>query len=137
MTVRHEHLDLPFSPEAGRAARSLVRECAAGMSPSAIADAELLVSEVVTNAVQHGAPDVGATVVIEPGELTVLITDGDSRTPTIREHATADATSGRGLRLVEVLSVAWGVEVAPAGDGKTVWFRLTDSRAPGDPGARI
>jgi len=129
MTVRHEHIELPFSAEAGRRARSLVRECAAGMSPGAIADAELLVSEIVTNAVLHGAPDLGATVVIERGELTVRVTDGDSRVPTIREQAMADATSGRGLWLVEVLSVAWGVEVSPAGVGKTVWFRLTDSRA--------
>src|SRR6188472_3808895 len=104
MTVRHEHLELPFSPEAVRRARSLVRQCAAELSPRAIANAELLVSEIVTNAVMHGAPDLGATVVIERGELTVRITDGDPRVPTIREQAKADATtSGRGLWLVEVL----------------------------------
>ena len=103
MTVRHEHLELPFAPEAVRSARSLVRECAAEMSPNAIANAELLVSEVVTNAVVHGAPDIGVTIVVERGELTVRIADGDTRVPTLREQPMADATSGRGLRLVEAV----------------------------------
>jgi anti-sigma regulatory factor (Ser/Thr protein kinase) len=128
MTVRHEHLELPFAPEAVRRARSFVRECAPGMSPGAIANAELLVSEIVTNAVLHGAPDLGVTVAVEHGEMTVRVADGDSRVPTRRDQARADATSGRGLRLVEALSVAWGVEVAPAGRGKTVWFRVTEPR---------
>lgn len=131
MTVRHEHLELPFAPEAVRHARSLVRECAAaGMSPDAVDKAELLISEVVSNAVLHGAPDLRVTIVVERGELSVQVADGSSRVPMAREPATTDATSGRGLTIVEVLSVAWGVEVAPAQPGKTVWFRMTDSPKP-------
>jgi hypothetical protein len=41
-----------------------------------------------------------------------------------------DDASGRGLEIIELLSVAWGVDVDPAHRGKVVWFRMTDFSQP-------
>ena len=92
------------------------------------ADAELLVSELVTNAVLHSRGDVALTLAVADGMLEVGVTDPGAR---LRPQRGTDrgpggppwtAESGRGLRLVDRLSVEWGV-VALA-RGKQVWFRL-------------
>jgi hypothetical protein len=57
--------------------------------------------------------------------LRVEVHDGNSRHPT-PSPAPADATSGRGLHLVESLAERWGVEGTP--DGKVVWFELPFAR---------
>jgi anti-sigma regulatory factor (Ser/Thr protein kinase) len=91
-------------------------------------DAELLVSELVTNAVLHSHGDVALTLAVADGMLEVGVTDpGPGLPPQRRLEGSAGgppwtAEGGRGLRLVERLSVEWGV-VALA-HGKQVWFRL-------------
>lgn len=86
-----------------------------------VATAELLVSEVVTNALLHaGTPvDVGAWV--SDAGLRVEIGDGGASLPTLRHHATTAGT-GRGLRLLHEMVERWGVQ--SHADGKTVWFEL-------------
>jgi anti-sigma regulatory factor (Ser/Thr protein kinase) len=80
----------------------------------------LMVSELVTNAVEHG--DGGVVVTIRcPGErLRVEITDAGSAVPE-RRYAMPGALSGRGLEIVERLAQGWGWEPLASG-GKRVWF---------------
>ena len=86
-------------------------------------EAELLVSELVTNAVVHGAPPVTVNVECDGTDLRVAVTDGSDRSPVPRQ-ADPDAESGRGIYLVDVISDRWGI--APSrGHGKAVWFTLT------------
>ena len=91
-------------------------------------DAELLVSELVTNAVLHSRGDVSLTLAVADGLLEVGVTDPGPRLPPQRrlESRTAGppwtAEGGRGLRLVDRLSVEWGV--VTLSQGKQVWFRL-------------
>ena len=91
-------------------------DCAAALDT-----VELLVSEVVTNAVLHArsAPDVAVQLL--PDVIRVEVTDRDPRLPQAKVVADED-TSGRGVGLVDLMASAWGVEVVP--DGKVVWFEV-------------
>lgn len=86
----------------------------------------LLVSELVSNAVQHGGPHgptatVGLKVETRPDLVRVEVTDagnGDLRPG----NGAIDLPSGRGLLFVETLASRWGCDRLPV--GKTVWFEL-------------
>lgn len=89
--------------------------------------AELLASEVVTNALTHGAMTIPAasTVRIAVGRdgrlMTVDVYDSCIAVPHMRS-ADYMETSGRGLAIVETLSHKWGWNLHP--HGKSVWFQL-------------
>lgn len=87
--------------------------------------AELLASELVTNALVHterGA--VFDAVLTSEQRLRIEVQDGASRLPG-RRTQTEYATNGRGLLLVEALADDWGVQLR--GDGKVTWFELGTS----------
>ena len=54
--------------------------------------------------------------------MRIKVGDGSAQQP-LRHRALEEATSGRGLELVEALSSDWGVELVP-GDGKRVWCEV-------------
>jgi anti-sigma regulatory factor (Ser/Thr protein kinase) len=83
---------------------------------------ELLVSEVVANAVLHGRGGVTVALDRRPGEVVVAV-DDDSPDPPLVRHVGAEATGGRGVALVAALAQAWGWQPHPP--GKRVWFRVT------------
>ncbi|WP_405807720.1 PAS domain S-box protein [Streptomyces sp. NBC_00210] len=89
-------------------------------------DAQLLVSEVVTNAIQHGQGPVRLQMRRNTTELTVEVSDHSHHPPQPR-LAAADDESGRGLILVDTLASSWGVR--PTDEGKTTWFSLPLGRA--------
>jgi anti-sigma regulatory factor (Ser/Thr protein kinase) len=84
-----------------------------------------LLTEVVTNAVLHAGT--ALRVVLQQdaasGRLRCEVTDGSPVRPRVRRHS-AEATTGRGLQLLESVATSWGVE--PVTAGKTVWFELDD-----------
>ncbi|MFJ5776901.1 PAS domain S-box protein [Streptomyces sp. NPDC093094] len=84
-------------------------------------DARLLVSEVLTNAVQHAQGPLGLHLRRTASELTVEIRDHSPHLPQPR-LAAPDDESGRGLLLVDTLAHDWGVR--PTDHGKTTWFTL-------------
>jgi anti-sigma regulatory factor (Ser/Thr protein kinase) len=86
-----------------------------------VVDAELLTSELVTNAVLHARSDVTVSVAVADGTAEIGVTDASAEAPTPR-WATAGAEGGRGLRLVDRVAADWGV--AYLGTGKQVWCRL-------------
>lgn len=86
--------------------------------------ATLLVSEVVTNLVLH-ARTVGELVVqLADDRLRVELHDGTRSLPQTK-HYGLEATTGRGIGLLDTMSAAWGAEVTPS--GKRVWFELEAS----------
>ncbi|WP_169314141.1 ATP-binding protein [Streptomyces piniterrae] len=93
--------------------------------------AELLVSELVTNALRHAWGPIHLRMSHSPDGRTLRcdIADGSPATPPAsRPPARADEEHGRGLHLVDQLSTRWGARRTAA--GKTVWFELrTHGRA--------
>jgi serine phosphatase RsbU (regulator of sigma subunit)/anti-sigma regulatory factor (Ser/Thr protein kinase) len=94
---------------------------------------ELLVSELVTNAVRY-ASGVQVDLLLHRGtsSLWIEVGDRDTRSPRMR-HASPDDEGGRGLALVTALSEAWGARSTR--DGKVVWVRL-DLRQGPEPAVR-
>ncbi|OLZ67495.1 hypothetical protein AV521_24355 [Streptomyces sp. IMTB 2501] len=111
--------DLRAVPEARRELRELLRHWG---KPGRSDIAELLTSELVTNALVHTDNDAVLTAVVEPDGLRVEVRDFVARRPELRSPGTDDDTHGRGLVLVQSLADAWGVR--PHGVGKSVWFEL-------------
>ena len=101
-------------------ARLFVTDTLASWGEDDLADVvELLVSELVTNVVVH--TEVAPRVSVRLGRdiVHVEVFDAD---PTMPAPRTPDrhATSGRGIPLVEMLSLDWGT--TPVSGGKVVWF---------------
>lgn len=111
--------DLRAVPEARRELRELLRDWG---KPGRSEIAELLTSELVTNALVHTDDDAVLTAVVVPGGLRVEVRDFVPRRPRVRTPDPDDDTHGRGMVLVESLADAWGVR--PHGVGKSVWFEL-------------
>ena len=98
---------------------------------NAVVDAELLVSELVTNAVLHARSQ--ATVSVERdghGVLRVAVCDASPAPPRLRDYG-PDSVTGRGMLLVDRIAHRWGVDVS--GTGKCVWFEVDGQ---GKPAAR-
>lgn len=88
--------------------------------------AVLLVGELVTNAVLHARSEVVVAVSVSRQAVRIEVWD-TSRVIPVSRHYSAEASTGRGLLLVEELSDAWGTDVGP--QGKTVWFELSEKAA--------
>ncbi|MYW47307.1 SpoIIE family protein phosphatase [Streptomyces sp. SID161] len=105
--------------EVGRA-RRLVREQLLDWGlPQTVETAELLVSEVVTNAVRHTGADRIGLRVVRTDALLFEVTDDEPALPAMIT-AGPDDESGRGLRVVSRLAREWGASAT--GHRKTVWF---------------
>ncbi|MGW0842898.1 ATP-binding protein [Streptomyces sp. NPDC002787] len=111
--------DLRAVPEARRALRELLRQWG---RPERSEIAELLTSELVTNALIHTDHDAVLTATVSPRGLHVEVRDFVGRRPRPRVPIADDSTHGRGLLLVQSLADAWGVRAH--GVGKAVWFDL-------------
>ena len=114
---------LPASPASAGRARRFVVEALHQLRCEAAADiAELLVSELVTNALLHGHSGVRLRVQGHAARVRVEVLD-DSPAP-VRLRAFSDhSTTGRGLALVDALAASWGSDTL-GGNGKCVWFEL-------------
>ncbi|MFD9319487.1 SpoIIE family protein phosphatase [Streptomyces sp. NPDC060053] len=84
---------------------------------------ELVVSELVTNAIRYGQPPIRLRL-IRDHALLCEVSDGSSTTPHLRRARVFDE-GGRGLLLVAQLAEHWGTRHARR--GKTVWAELSDS----------
>ncbi|MDQ3145785.1 MAG: SpoIIE family protein phosphatase [Actinomycetota bacterium] len=115
-------IDLPADTSSPSRARRFVGAALDALSAPMLAEnAELLASELVTNAVVHGESTVRLSMVMSQDTLRVSVSDNDPTPPVLRQPGNNDE-HGRGLYLVEVLSRRWGVDVGER--GKSVWFEL-------------
>lgn len=113
---------LPPAADSVPAARRFARDQLRGSSCDT-ETAALLVSEVVTNAVLHGRSDVLLVVEDRGDRAYVSVSDTSPMPPRVHNFSVESAT-GRGLRLVDQLAQRWGVDPAPSGQGKVVWFEV-------------
>jgi anti-sigma regulatory factor (Ser/Thr protein kinase) len=120
--------ELPADLTSARQARSAVRKALAAWGMDHLADdAELLASELVANAAEHGdGKPIGLALRRhgEPGGqpgITCEVTDGSPALPW-RPDPGPDSERGRGLAIVNALARSSGVRASQA--GKTSWFTL-------------
>lgn len=115
---------LPRVPESAAAARRLVHVALAVWGLDDLAEnGVLIVSELVSNAVQHARRESIRVVIDRPGAGRVRIGVVDfSRVPPMRRESGADGEHGRGLFLVAALAEDWGTDPLPW--GKRVWAEL-------------
>jgi anti-sigma regulatory factor (Ser/Thr protein kinase) len=128
---RCREVTLPAARPAAALAREATRAAVAAWQLGHLVDeAVLLVSELVTNAVEHAGPGGSATVLrLEYGDgwLRIEVHDASPHAPRPRTPDWLDE-SGFGLMLVDALAAKWGVQ--QTGEGKAVWAEL-DARPGG------
>ncbi|KIE25714.1 regulator [Streptomyces sp. MUSC 125] len=96
-----------------------------------IDDAQLAVSELVTNAVRYVGttsleavpPRIRLTLHKEPHRLLVWVTDPSNKPPILNAAPTAGAENGRGLLILERITKEWSYYFLPTG-GKVVWCSI-------------
>jgi len=109
-------------------ARQFVRRLLAQWSLEGLADtASLLTSEVVTNAVLHARTYIEITVTRMGNAVQVQVHDGSPVAPVQRRHS-AEATTGRGVNLLDQLAGGW--TVTQEHGGKTICFVVDASSDP-------
>jgi len=119
---------LPFAASSVGVARSrLVSDLIqAGACASAVTDAALVTSELLSNALRHGTPLAGSglrvTWCLEAGSVRVSVSDGGAQTLPELGEPNPSTTGGRGLRIVDRLSRSWGTR--SDGEGTTVWAEV-------------
>ncbi len=111
----------PAEPTSPRAARAMVRELLGEHETSLVETVELLVSELVTNAVVHAASAPRVEADFARDRVRVAVFDDDPTPPRLRDPD-GERPGGRGLHLLDGLASRWGTEAA--GSGKVVWFEL-------------
>lgn len=111
-------------PTSPRIARTWVRELLANreVGIEVVQDAELLVTELVTNAVIHARTPVTLAVAFQPGVIEFTVSDESARTVELRLPS-PEAVTGRGVYFLDLLASDW--EVLPTADGKSVRFSLS------------
>jgi anti-sigma regulatory factor (Ser/Thr protein kinase) len=119
--VRHVHR-VPAEPASVSAARHWLRAlCGATVSETACHDAELVLTELVSNAVRASTETISIEVHVptDTGKaLRLLVRDGSPRPVQLRAPGPW-AEGGRGLLLVDQLATRWGAFADST--GKTVW----------------
>jgi anti-sigma regulatory factor (Ser/Thr protein kinase) len=116
-------------PTAPRLARAAIAAAASGLPALVVADAELLTSEVVSNAVRHAELDPSQEIVVR------IVADGYVRVEVVDQGPPFEAdlrrlgsgSNGWGLFLVDSVATSWGVE--REGSGKKVWFEVGQRRS--------
>ena len=102
-----------------RQARSLIRDPLKRWGLEDLIDSsELLVSELVTNAIKYANGEVLLRLILEPDSLTCEVHDSSPALPRVLQ-ADKEAENGRGLHVVSLMAAKWGVRRTAA--GKVVW----------------
>ncbi|MFF8423587.1 SpoIIE family protein phosphatase [Streptomyces sp. NPDC016566] len=115
--------DIPADPALVAPIRKQVLEQLERWSLSEVGfTAELVVSELVTNAIRYGAHPIRLRLIHDPVTLIVEVSDTSHTAPHLRRAKTFDE-GGRGLLLVAQLTQRWGSR--HTAEGKTIWAELS------------
>jgi DNA-binding NarL/FixJ family response regulator len=120
--ISSERMRFPAELQSARTARKFVGAVLDDWSCSGLVDSiQLLVSELVTNAVVHAKSEVEVALHLRNDRVRVEVVDAATEY-VHRRDAGEDEQSGRGMALTEALASAWGIDTLVA--GKSVWFEV-------------
>jgi hypothetical protein len=114
--------ELPSQPSSARLARRLARGAMGGCPEPIVETAELLITELISNAILHTSSPPVMHIDVDFGTVRISVSDESSQTPEVR-HGELDDEGGRGLMLVESLASSWGCTLTSG--GKQIWFILS------------
>lgn len=100
--------------------RVLTRPARAGLS----GDLDLVLSELVTNAIKHGGGCTQVELQATGQLLRVSVTDTRPASPVVHPTNTLARESGRGMFLIQAVARRWGVRRFRRHAGKAVWLEL-------------
>jgi anti-sigma regulatory factor (Ser/Thr protein kinase) len=114
---------LAHAPTSSAVARRVVERLGAQVDPGTLDNLRLLVSELVSNAVEHvaGDDDIGLEVTLTGDRVRVEVSDAGPGFVHRPRKAGDPKGSGWGLHFVTMLADAWGSD---ADDGSRVWFEV-------------
>jgi anti-sigma regulatory factor (Ser/Thr protein kinase) len=124
-TTQHTY---PCSTKAAGSARAWLLAALSAQLPAhdqvaeVLDEAELVVSELVTNAVLASCSSTTVSITTDRSRVRIGVTDDAPGRPTLL-HAATDAVRGRGLAIVCMLASDWGVTAVDHG-GKEVWAEI-------------
>lgn len=127
MSSRNASFDLPPTAVSVRAARRVLLELMRAWElPHDHEDGALVLTELVTNVVDHVAGEAELTVEVNAGEdwLRIAVVDGSAVMPVVRELST-ERPRGRGMRMIQEIADRWGADEHLG--GKRVWCELRPS----------
>jgi hypothetical protein len=113
---------LPVSGAARQARNVATDACLRWDLPNLVAPASLIVSELVSNGVDHAHTMMTLRLSLRRRYLNIAVRDGSAAEPTPPGDVPAEAPGGRGLFLVNATAHTWGW--LPADGGKVVWASL-------------
>jgi len=103
-------------------ARQVIGSALNGASAQVVETAQLLVSELASNAIVHGSGCAALVVEVDAHSLHVEVLDSDPTVDLEPLQVEKSRPYGRGLAIVDALASSWGVETRLA--VKAVWFNL-------------
>lgn len=124
-------LTLPSEPDSASLARNLVGDaCLAWEVPELLHPARLVMSELVTNAIEHARTAIGVMASLRGRGIHLSVSDGVAAPPVLLKLARPQRDRplddrGRGMQMVQAAAAAWGW--LPTRRGKVVWATLLGS----------
>ncbi len=121
---------LPYTASSvGVARRRVIGDLTdAGVYEATACDAGLVLSELISNALRHATPLPGSLIrvswCLNDDSVEVAVSDGGGPTVPMVNKPAANALGGRGLGIVDRLSLRWGVYTLADGSETTVWAAL-------------
>ena len=123
MSTVQQTLQLSRDPKEAAHTRRHVAHACRGLLPDVAMNAQLMTSELFTNALECGTGPITLNVAVSPDTVRVDVSDHSDVQP-LAQRPDAGDIHGRGLLIIEHLARTWGVEMWPNGLGKSVWFTL-------------
>lgn len=122
-TVPSMTIELVYRAQTPADARHFVRDALMNAPAVAVDTAELLTSEIVTNAMSHArVPSAVITLANDGDFVRIEVSDTSAELPELDLSSDPLDPSGYGIAIVDQMSSRWGVEQRY--DGKVVWFEL-------------
>jgi anti-sigma regulatory factor (Ser/Thr protein kinase) len=123
IVVYESEIEFPGAPSSvGEARRFVCAMLEAGGAGDGNWTAAQVVSELATNAVLHARTDFAVRIGYDDTQIRVAVTDGRPLAHATIRRFSNEATTGRGLRLVQTLGRSWGVDQTES--TKTVWCEI-------------